>query len=79
MNIWELVTSSSTLPIAPANSFWDHLNNLGAGGGGLGAIYGEIEVELMADIEVFLENEYDVEIEAEFDVTLESEYVVEVC
>ena len=33
MNVWELVTSSSTLAIQAGNTFWDHLNSLGAGGG----------------------------------------------
>lgn len=34
MNVWQLVTNNSTLPVSPANTFWDHLNNLGGGSGG---------------------------------------------
>ncbi|RLA58260.1 MAG: hypothetical protein DRQ89_15570 [Epsilonproteobacteria bacterium] len=33
MNTWQLVTNNSTLPVSPANTFWDHLNNLGGGSG----------------------------------------------
>ena len=33
MNVWELVTGNSTIPVHPSNTFWDHLNNLGGGGG----------------------------------------------
>lgn len=27
MSLWQIVTDNSTLPISPANNFWDHLNN----------------------------------------------------
>ncbi|PNV85932.1 MAG: hypothetical protein C0610_09280 [Desulfobacteraceae bacterium] len=36
MNVWQLVTNNSTLPVHPSNTFWDHLNNLGGGSGGTG-------------------------------------------
>jgi hypothetical protein len=58
MNVWQLVTNNSTLPVSPANTFWDHLNNLGGGGGGgetihvfpLPTVYDE-ETESVVDYE----------------------------
>jgi hypothetical protein len=58
MNVWELVTGSSTLVIDPGNTLWDHLNNLG-GGGVLSFITQEIDIEeplpgnLAVDVETF--------------------------
>lgn len=34
MNVWQLITQSSTLPIQAGNNLWNHINNLGAGSGG---------------------------------------------
>jgi len=33
MNVWEIVTGNSTLPIQAGNTFWDHLNNQNTGTG----------------------------------------------
>lgn len=30
-NVWELVTEASALPVAPSNTFWNHLNTLASG------------------------------------------------
>jgi len=45
-NVWELITGNSTLPVQAGNTLWDHLNNLGGGGGGLIPVfYQSIQVE----------------------------------
>ena len=47
MTLWQIVTDNSTLPISPANNFWDHLNNQ-AGGGDITLI--EVEaIQVMSD------------------------------
>lgn len=59
---------------------WVHLNNQEGGGATTLTIYGEIEVELMADLHVIIESDYSVEIEDnQYDVELEPEFEVEVC
>lgn len=30
MNVWQLITSASKLPIQAGTNLWDHLNNLGS-------------------------------------------------
>jgi hypothetical protein len=35
MTLWEAVTGNSTLPLSVTNTFWDHLHNPQAGGGGI--------------------------------------------
>lgn len=37
--LWEVVTGNSTLPVAPGNTFWDHINNPSGEGGGDGEPY----------------------------------------
>jgi len=32
--LWEIITGNSTLPVDPANTFWDHLNSQNGDGGG---------------------------------------------
>lgn len=55
-NLWEIVTGNSSLPVAPGNTFWDHLNNQQGGGnvyltGGL-----DVSVELdETDVDMLLE------------------------
>lgn len=36
MNLWQIITGTSALPIQVGNNLWDHLNNQQGGGGGLG-------------------------------------------
>lgn len=33
MSLWTLITENSTLPVAPGNTFWDHLNSQQVGTG----------------------------------------------
>jgi len=32
MNLWQIITGNSRLPVEPGNNFWDHLNNQSGGG-----------------------------------------------
>ncbi len=35
MNLWEVITGNSTLPVQSGTTLWDHLNNQAGGVGGL--------------------------------------------
>lgn len=78
--LWDIVTGNSTLPVDPANSFWDHLNNQAGGGGGGLTIYGETVVELeTVEYDVELQTEYEADLETEeYSVELEPEIEVEI-
>jgi hypothetical protein len=66
-------------PLPSGESARAHFLAITQGSGSI-IIYGELEVELMADYEVSLETEYTAELEAfEFEVELEKEFEVEVC
>jgi hypothetical protein len=69
MTAWQRLIAGSALPSGTA---WEHLNAQGGTGSGTGDIfiYGELEVELMAD-------SYDVETEGDFDVESDDEITVE--
>ena len=41
-NLWDIVTSNSTLPVSPTNNLWDHLNNQDGSGGGTVIFNGEV-------------------------------------
>lgn len=53
-NLWEIITGNSTLPIAPENTLWDHLNNQQGGGPGGETIYLYLENEIIMESEEFL-------------------------
>ena len=65
MNLWEIITSNSTLQVQAGNNFWDHLNNqqggdgdvfLLSGGFGLKAEIEEISLTAAVDEQIFLIN-----------------------
>lgn len=78
LNLWEIITNNSSLPVQAGNSLWDHLNNQQ---GGNVLVFGELDIELeMADFEVEIEADYIIEFENDFVVELEdTEYEVEIC
>jgi hypothetical protein len=56
--LWDIVTGNSTLPVAPGNTFWDHINNQQAGGGAPGGVlpvfYREIILEEIVPVQIEL-------------------------
>lgn len=53
MNLWQIITSNSTLPVQAGNTLWNHLNNQAGGAGG--NIF--VGPSLIADIDMTLEAE----------------------
>lgn len=64
---WELLVAGSTLSDTPGNTAWDHLNNLGGGGGPGGYILGPVSAEV---INVLSSNVDPIELSANVVTTL---------
>ena len=81
-DLWETILANSTLPDAPANDLWIHLNNSGGGTGTGIVLFDGLEIEMdcpIYDVELDLEPlvaEVEFEVEAELEST---EFEAEVC
>lgn len=76
MTLWQIITDNSTLPINPANNFWDHLNNQ-QGGGPITAIQvAGINVHLEPGYNVYIDDtEFSITQDANIDITLNAQEI----
>ncbi len=75
MNVWELITGASSLPVQSGTTLWNHINSLPD----YLHVYENLEVTLeMADYEIELVSDYNVELDDnEYEIELNDEYEVE--
>ncbi len=75
MNVWELITGASSLPVQSGTTLWSHINSLSD----YLHVYENLEVTLeMADYEIELVSDYRVEIDDnEYEIELNDDYEVE--
>ena len=75
--LWETVTASSNLPIAPNTTFWDHINNQKTGGESktfIGSLSSSIGSTLDSSVNLTLtSNLDDLDLVSEITNQLESE------
>ncbi|MCP3671057.1 MAG: hypothetical protein GY814_11625 [Gammaproteobacteria bacterium] len=75
MNVWELITGASSLPVQSGTTLWSHINSLSD----YLHVYENLEVTLeMADYEIELVSDYSVELDdQEYEIELNDDYEVE--
>ncbi len=75
MNVWELITNASSLPVQSGITLWSHINSLSD----YLHVYENLEVTLeMVDYEIELVSDHSVELDDnEHEIELNDDYEVE--